>query len=132
VTPGLVLAQGPLAPGWLVLPLAGVALIATASHIIVLREAPPGALPESRRRIRLATSWVIMAAIPLTAYAFGIARPSAVGAYIGVWMVVVALLGAVLLLAMLDALNTMRLYRAAQRRLRDELRRLRESDDALR
>lgn len=123
---------GSLAPGWLVLPLAAVALLATATHIIVLREAPKGTLPESRRRIRLATGWVIMATIPLTAYAFGIATPSKAGTYMTVWMVVTALIGAILMLAMLDGLNTMRLHRAAVRRLRDDFRRIREDEDELR
>ncbi len=123
---------GSLAPGWLVLPLAAVALLATATHIILLREAPRGTLPESRRRIRLATGWVIMATIPLTAYAFGIATPSNAGTYLTVWMVVTALIGAVLMLAMLDALNTVRLHRGAARRLRDDFRRVREGDDELR
>lgn len=125
-------ASGPLAPAWLVLPLAAVALLATAAHIIALREAPKGALPESRRRIRIATGWVIIVAIPLTAYAFGIATPSRAGNYLLVWMMVVALLGAILVLAMLDALNTARLHRVASRRLRREFRELHEADDDLR
>ena len=124
----LILAQGSLAPPWLVLPLAGIALLATATHIILLREAPKGSLPESRRRIRIVTGWVIMFAIPLTAYAFGIARPAAAGTYLIVWMAVVALIGAVLMLAMLDALNTVRLHRMASRQLRREFRRLQEAD----
>lgn len=128
----LTLGTGSLAPGWLVLPLAGVALLATAAHIVALREAPAGALPESRRRIRTATGWVIMVTIPLTAYAFGIATPSDAGVYLTVWMAVVALLGAILMLALLDAVNTMRLHRAAVRRLRAEYRRLREGDDDIR
>lgn len=128
----LTLGTGSLAPGWLVLPLAGVALLATAAHIVALREAPAGALPESRRRIRIATGWVIMVTIPLTAYAFGIATPSDAGVYLTVWMTVVALLGAILMLALLDAVNTMRLHRAAVRRLRAEYRRLREGDDDIR
>ncbi len=128
----LTLGTGSLAPGWLVLPLAGVALLATAAHIVALREAPAGALPESRRRIRIATGWVIMVTIPLTAYAFGIATPSDAGVYLTVWMAVVALLGAILMLALLDAVNTMRLHRAAVRRLRAEYRRLREGDDDIR
>ena len=121
------LAQGPLAPAWVVLPLAGIALVATAAHILALREAPRGALPESRRRIRIATGWVILVTIPLTAYAFGIAQPAKTGTYLMVWMAVMALLGAILLLAMLDAINTVRLHRLATRRLREQFRRVREA-----
>lgn len=129
---GWTLAAGSLAPGWLVLPLAGVALLATAAHIIALREAPKGALPESRRRIRVATGWVIMVTIPLIAYAFGIATPSSVGTYMTVWMAVTALIGAILMLAMLDAMNTIRLHRTDARHLRNEFRRIQEGDDELR
>lgn len=126
VGPGvMLLAAGPLAPGWLVLPLALVALLATAAHIIVLREAPAGALPESRRRIRMAAGWVIMPTIPLTAYAFGIADPTRPGFYALVWMAVMGLLGVILILAFLDALNTVRLHRVEVRRLRREMRQLR-------
>lgn len=130
----MVLSQsaGPLAPAWVVLPLAAVALLATAAHIIALREAPRGALPESRRRIRIATGWVIIIAIPLTAYAFGIATPARAGNYLLVWMAVVALLGAIVMLAVLDALNTLRLHRIAARRLRREFRDLHEADNDLR
>ncbi len=113
--------SGPLAPWWLVVPLAAIALLATASHIIVLREAPVGALPESRRRIRISTGWVVMVAIPLTAYAFGIATPSKPGVFSVVWLSVVGLLGAIVLLAMLDAFNTVRLHRDESRRLRRDL-----------
>lgn len=123
---------GPLAPAWLVLPLAAVALLATAAHIIALREAPKGALPESRRRIRIATGWVIIITIPLTAYAFGIATPARAGNYLLIWMMVTALIGAILMLAMLDALNTARLHRLAMRRLRQDFRNLQEADDDLR
>lgn len=122
--------SGALAPWWIVVPLAAVALLATASHIIVLREAPAGVLPESRRRIRVATSWVIMVAIPLTAYAFGIASPSKPGIFSIVWLAVVGLLGAIVLLATLDAFNTMRLHRDEARRLRRDLgEALRGGDD---
>lgn len=125
-------AHGPLAPAWLVLPLACLALLATAAHVVALRDAPRGALPESRRRIRIATGWVILITVPLTAYAFGIAQPAKAGVYLMVWMMVTALLGAILILAMLDALNTVRLHRAAAGRLRRDFQRLSEGDDDLR
>lgn len=128
MTPGWTLAAGSLAPGWLVLPLAFLALLATAAHIIALREAPAGALPESRRRIRVATGWVIMPTIPLTAYAFGIAAPARPGAFMTVWTAVVGLLAVIMLLAFLDALNTVRLHRVETRRLRREIHELHRAE----
>lgn len=120
--------SGSIAPWWVVLPLAVIAMLATAAHIIVLREAPRGALPESRRRIRIATGWVIMIAVPLIAYAFGIASPSQPGVFAIVWMAVVGLLFAIVLLGLLDAFNTLRVHRYEARQLRNEIRGLRAED----
>ena len=121
--------HAPLAPAWLVLPLAVLAMVATAAHVIALREAPAKSIPESRRRIRTAGGWVILLTIPLSAYAFGIAVPAKTGTYMIVWTAVVALIGAILILAMLDAFNTLRLHHDDARRLRREFARLREVQD---
>lgn len=126
--PVLAVASGPIAPWWIVVPLAGVALLATAAHIIAIREATKGAMPESRRRIRLATGWVIMVAVPLTAYAFGIASPAQPGVFALVWMSVVALLFAIVGLGLLDAFNTVRVHRIETRRLRRDIRKLQAGD----
>src|SRR6056297_2948910 len=100
---------GPIAPTWFVLPLAMIALILQAGYLMAIWQLPRDRMPASRRRIRIATGWLIMCAIPLSAYGFGIATPGQPGLFAIVWMAVIGLIAAVLLLAVLDALNTMRL-----------------------
>lgn len=112
----------PIAPAWLVLPLALIALIVQAGYLIALKELPKGAIPPSRKRIRTASGWMSMFAIPLLAYGFGIATTADPGLYAIVWMTVIALLGGVLMLAGLDAINTVRLHRKAKGKLSAEFR----------
>lgn len=63
-----------------------------------------------------------MFAIPLVAYGFGIATMDDPGTFSIVWMVVIGLVASILMLASLDAVNTMRLRRVAQQRLEKEYR----------
>ena len=116
--------DSPVAPSWLVLPLAMIALLVVASHLLVLREHAIGKMPESRRQIRMLTGWVMMVAIPLTAYGFGIARPSDTETFSAVWLGIIGILGAIIMMACIDALNNMRIAQAQRKELRDELRRI--------
>tara|TARA_R100000687_G_scaffold51035_1_gene40652 strand:+ start:251 stop:697 length:447 start_codon:yes stop_codon:yes gene_type:complete len=113
---------GPIAPTWFVLPLALIALVLQAGYLIAIRELGSDRMPPSRRRIRVATGWLSMFAIPLSAYGFGIARPSEAGTFTVVWMMVIGLIAAIVMLAVLDALNTMRLHRKAGNKVHRELR----------
>lgn len=123
----------PIAPAWLVLPIAAVALILQAGYLIAIRDSSPDQMPASRKRIRTATGWLSMFAIPLSAYGFGIARPSDAGTFTIVWMLVIGLIAAIVLLAMLDAMNTMRLHRGEDDQIHKELReKLRRDLDAMR
>lgn len=115
---------GPVVSPWIVFPLAMVALVVVAAHVLALRELAPGEMPESRRQIRLATGWVMMLAVPVLAFGFGAASPGDKELFRSVWLAGVGLLGAVILLAMIDALNSVRLAFARRRELRrayDEL-----------
>jgi hypothetical protein len=122
----------PIAPIWLVLPLALIALIVQAGYLLALKELPKGFMPASRQRIRTASSWMSMFAIPLSAYGFGVATMDDPRLFTIVWMVVIGLISAILLLAGLDAVNTMRLHRKAKQGLDAEFRqslRLTKTDD---
>jgi len=112
----------PIAPIWLVLPLALIALIVQAGYLIALKELPKGFMPPSRKRIRTASSWMSMFAIPLSAYGFGFATMDDPGMFAIIWIVVIGLISAILMLAGLDAVNTMRLHRKAKQGLHTEFR----------
>ena len=124
---------GPIAPSWFVLPLALVALVLQAGYLIAIKELGPDRMPPSRKRIRVATGWLIMFAIPLSAYGFGIAHPGDAGTFAIVWMAVIGMVTGIVMLAVLDAVNTMRLHRKDGRAIRRELREgLRKDLDQLR
>ena len=111
----------PIAPTWFVLPLAMIALLVVAAHMIVLREHAIGKMPESRRQIRMMTGWIMMFTIPLTAYGFGIATPSDQQAFATIWSCIVGLLALIVLMACIDAVNSMRIAKKQTRELRNEL-----------
>ncbi|PCI09937.1 hypothetical protein COB72_04890 [bacterium] len=112
----------PIAPIWLVLPLALIALVVQAGYLIALKELPKGMMPASRKRIRTASSWMSMFVIPLSAYGFGIATMDDPGLFTIVWMMVIGLIAGILMLAGLDAVNTLRLHRRAKQGLKAEYR----------
>tara|TARA_R110002072_G_scaffold42064_19_gene118570 strand:+ start:162364 stop:162741 length:378 start_codon:yes stop_codon:yes gene_type:complete len=107
---------------WVVLPMASVALLVQAGYLMVLKELPDGAMPASRKRIRTASGWMSMFAIPLSAYGFGFATMDEPRVFVIVWMVVIGLIGGILMLAGLDSINTMRLHRKAKESLDVEYR----------
>ncbi|MEM9066308.1 MAG: hypothetical protein AAGB51_12550 [Planctomycetota bacterium] len=113
----------PLAPSWLVLPLALVAMVLIAGHLLAVRGAD---MPESRRRIRSAADVVMLVLSPILAYAFGIATPADTRTFTLVWAACVGLLFAVILLAFLDSANNVRLHRRELRQLGREARATRE------
>lgn len=116
--------HGPIAPSWFVLPLAMLALLVVASHLIVLREHAVGKMPESRRQIRMVTGWVMMFTIPLVAYGFGIVSPTNEESFLLAWTCIVGLLAGIVLMACVDAVNSIRLARKESREMREELREL--------
>lgn len=113
---------GPVAPSWFVLPLAMIALLVVAAHLLVLREHAIGKMPESRRQIRMITGWVMMFTIPLTAYGFGIVSPAQQQEFVLAWTCIVGLLGGIVLLACVDAFNSVRLAHQQTKALRAEFR----------
>jgi len=112
----------PIAPAWIVLPLALIALVIQAGYLLALKELPKKMMPPSRRRIRTASGWLSMFAIPLIAYGFGIATTDDPRMFAIVWMVVIGLISGILMLAGLDAINSMRLHRKVKHQLTQEFR----------
>ena len=113
----------PIASPWIVFPIAAVILLVIAGHMIALRELPKGRMPESRRQIRIATGWVMMFAVPLTAYGFGIANTGEPEVFMVVWTSIVLLLIGVFGLSGADMVNSMRIHRKERAALKLDFRR---------
>lgn len=109
---------GPLVPAWLAFPVGAVLVVVIALHLQSLKRAD---MPASRKRIRSANGWLMLAAAPITAYAFGAATTQNARVFMLVWLTVAGLLGMVMLLACLDVLNNRRLHRSEQRRLGSQI-----------
>jgi hypothetical protein len=108
----------PLAPAWLVLPLAILALLVIAGHVLALDKAQ---MPASRKRIRKVNGILMMFTTPLVAYAFAIVSPQRARLFVMVWMIVAGLVTLVLLLALLDVANTWRVTWMERRELRRQM-----------
>lgn len=113
------LSTAPLAPRWLVFPLAGFSLVVVLWHLwaIIRTHMPP-----SRRRIRLANGLIMLMLIPLITLAFGVLAPADARPFVIAWLGVIGLLGLMVLMAMLDSANTARLHLGDRQALRDEAR----------
>jgi len=113
----------PLLPAWFVFPLAGVTLLIIAAHLGVIRRSRE--TPASRRRIRSVNAVLMMCTVPLLAYAFGVATTADARTFTLVWLLIIGLLVIVMLVAWIDAMNTVRLHQASRAETRAHLRELR-------
>ncbi len=123
VTPASPLSNLPLAPAWLVLPMAVATLLVLAAHVQALHAAP--GLPPSRRRIRSINAGLMLVTVPTLAYAFGIATPARAQGFALSWSASALLLALVVLVALADVANTWRLHAEERRRLRAQIAALR-------
>ncbi len=109
----------PILPIILVAPVAAALLLAVGGHMMATRRAP---MPESRRRIRIANAWLMLLAVPLTAYAFGVLRDADPRRFVLIWTAVAGLVGLVIAVAVVDMLNTIRLAAASRNRFRSQFK----------
>lgn len=114
----VVISSGPLAPAWIVIPLAVLTLLVVAGHVLALEKAE---MPASRKRIRRVNGLLMMFTVPLTAYAFGIVSPQQGRLFVMVWMIVFGLVFLVLSLAVLDMMNTWRMTWREKRALKQQV-----------
>lgn len=113
----------PILSAWVVMPMAAVTLLLLAGHLTAMQAVQ---MPRSRRRIRTINGLLMMVVTPLIAYVFCIATTDEPKVFVLGWTAVVWMLAAIIFVAVLDALNTMRLARgerAALRRRIVEIRR---------
>ncbi len=117
------LSTSPLAPAWLILPMAVVTLLVLAGHMHAMHTAT--GLPTSRRRIRSINAGLMLVTIPVLAYAFGIATPARTHAFALAWSASALLLGLIVMVALADVVNTWRLHAGERERLKLQMRALR-------
>jgi uncharacterized paraquat-inducible protein A len=106
----------PLLPAWVVLPVAAFMLLVVALHLLLLLRSE---MPASRRRIRTLNGWLMLFLVPMGAAAFGVVSPSDPRLFVLIWTIVVLMLVLLIGLAMLDMVNTTRLYRRERDNLGD-------------
>jgi hypothetical protein len=121
--PGSSLPSQPLAPAWLVLPMAVATLLVLAAHVQALHAAAN--VPRSRRRIRSINAGLMLVTVPVLAYSFGIATPARSQAFAVAWSASALLLALVVLVALIDVANTWRLHAEQRHRLQAQIRALR-------
>jgi len=100
-----------------VLPVSIGVLLLIAGHLTAMQRAE---MPRSRRRIRTINGVVMLFATPLIAYAFGIAHEGNAGTFVAAWSGVTVLMGVILVMAVIDMLNNLRLHRERLRRIRGD------------
>lgn len=118
------LSASSLVAPWVVLPLAGVVLLITAAHVASQQRAD---VPAKRRRLRTASGLLMMLVTTLLAWALAVqpvpesaASPAARHEFALMWLLILGLTVLVVLLALMDAVHTLRLGLEARRALRRE------------
>lgn len=107
--------SGPPVPILYTLPVAAILIAAVLAHLLI---AVPRTSPPSRRRIRRANGYVMLAVVPLVTVGFsGFDPRDQPGPWLLTWITATALLALAVALAVLDAANTIRLHRRARARL---------------
>lgn len=99
--------SGTLVSPWIALPAALATMALLSLHMTALSRSDT---PASRKRIRIANGWVMLLGIPLLAAGVSvISSDSQPRAFVLVWLATLGLLVISVLLAILDAANTLRL-----------------------
>lgn len=111
-------APGVLAPAWFVVPLACITLGLVYAH---LRAQAKAEMPESRRRIRSACGLLLLLLPALLTYALSMVSPQRPAEFVLAWCAVAGLLFLIVLTAVADVLNTLRIHRRESAALRAEM-----------
>lgn len=105
-------------PTWAAVVLCVPTMLVLAAHVLSLQRVE---MPSSRRRIRTVNGLLMLTLAPLLAYAAGVVGTGSGKAFALAWMSVLALVGMVVALALIDAANNVRLYRHARAELQREM-----------
>ncbi len=120
---------GGVLPLWVIVPPAAFMMLVLAAYIQAMRESE---VPESRRKIRTASSLVMIVLQPLLVFLFGISGPHQPRRFVFTAALVLGLVSLLVVLAILDAINNSKIaaqqrakYRADFQQMRREIERLR-------
>jgi hypothetical protein len=102
-------------PVWVVAPLGFLTLLVLAGHLLSVRVT---VTDPRRRRIRLATSGLLMLIVPVLCYGLSGATPARSREFVLVWLLIATMVFFVILLALADMLHSLRLHRAQLKELR--------------
>lgn len=105
-------------PLWIVAPIGLLTLLVLAGHLLAVRAAK---IDERRKRIRIATSALLMLTVPVFAYGLSGSTPARSREFVLVWLMVAVMLLFVILLALADMMHSWQLHRAQLRDLRRSL-----------
>ncbi len=86
---------------------AGMLVVMLALYAMWVQSAP---IEASRKRLRVATSMVMIVLLGALSYALTSVTPASPRVFVLAWAAVVLLVGLVLVLAVMDGFNTLRLY----------------------
>ena len=128
------LAAATILPQWLVLIPSAFVMLAIAAHVNAVRDSD---MPETRKRLRIANGVVMLFVVSMLACAMGVIRPDdQPRLFLIAWMSITLLLVAVVTLACLDVLHSLRIHRQTSRdlnrrfqSLRDHAAKLNQHDD---
>ena len=125
---------GGVLPLWVLVPPAAIMMLVLAGYIQALRESD---VPESRRKIRTASSLVMIVLQPLLVYLFGIGGAHQPRPFVFTAALVLGLVALLVILAIMDAINNTKIaaqqrakYRTEFQKMRDEIERLRRETSA--
>jgi hypothetical protein len=102
-------------PVWVVAPIGFLVLLILAGHLLSVKAT---VTDPRRRRIRLATSGLLMLLVPILCYGLSGATPARSREFVLVWMLIAALVMFVILLALADMMHSLQLHRTHLRELR--------------
>ncbi|MCA9310901.1 MAG: hypothetical protein KDA21_06825 [Phycisphaerales bacterium] len=113
--------SGALLPALFVIPACALLMLMIAVHLHRVVHRPD--LPPSRRRIRIANTLVMLTVVPFLAVGLSLIDPDVQPRRLAfVWSTTIALLSMSVLLAVLDVVNTVRIFRRRRQVLRARLR----------
>ncbi len=105
-------------PVWVVAPIGLLTLLVLAGHLLAVRAS---VTDPRRRRIRLASSSLMMLVVPILCYGLCGATTARSREFILVWLLVAVLILIVILLALADMMHSLQLHRAQLRQIRRNL-----------